>query len=198
MADPDALLTSDDADMMTAFPTPESRLHALRKSLSASLENIAHAARVFATMEAAGDDVSGLGRHLIGMLRAVNAKRMLPEVVHLQGRLRTAAARLPLTQQQRVIDGKPVQLVVLRDEGTDIRMLDPRKLEPEQVMQVFGPQGIRDETEQCAWLEARNAARRAEKPPSQDIEVHKRRGVVVIKGRTLTRKDLLRLLEELE
>jgi hypothetical protein len=178
--------------------TPAERLAELRGHVGHSLDAMSRAATVFAAMEAAGDDLSQVPQHLIRMLRQINARTLLPEVVvRLSGRLRQKVALMPLAEQRRLSEpGARVLLLAASGETIEI---EAQRLTPEQVSQVFGDGYIRTPEEQRALLKPDAPARipkRRGRPPLE-LEIDKERGTARINGKLLTKRQLLDIVEQL-
>lgn len=155
-------------------------------------------AEVFHAMEENGDDTSLIPRSLARKLRALYRGSVLPDVfIHLDGRLCSCVASLPIPQQRAMLADEPVQL--LTTAGDTLNM-PPSKLTAFQVRQVFGHGHIRDAAEQRAWLESEHTEKLSRAAPTSDsitiVNQGKRKGVMV--GRVfVSLQELSRLVASL-
>jgi len=175
--------------------TPAARLAALRDAVSSAITRLQEAAAIYAAMVASGDDVSTVPRHLRQALERIHERRMLPEVyAELGGVLRQRVALLPIVEQQRVLAGEPVELLVADDQGERVERRDPRLLSPSEALQAISDQGAwRSPEEQRPLL-----ATHRQKPRALPVRVLPRaRGIVVEAGTFLSLEDLQRLLAQL-
>lgn len=174
----------EDLDRLQALDT-ESLKQELAKSLQVTARELLRLAWIIRTLEDRGEDLSGLRIPLLQHLRRIAYGQCLPETV-----VRFAAfpmllqrvASLPLPEQQRLAEGGAVTLVVRREDNTfDLRQADPLKLTRDQIVQVFGPDRVRDQAEQILILEDR-AGRPVRRLPAQQGIVRpdpERRGILV-------------------
>lgn len=135
----------------------------LNRALDMTAAHLRRLAAIVRLLEERGEDLSDLRLGLLGYLRQIAWGRLLPEIVvryaEFPSALRAIAA-LPPPDQERFARGDGVPLIVRREDGsTDKRMADPLRITGEQVRQLFGPRGLRDEAEQILWLESRGKPR---------------------------------------
>ena len=160
----------------TDLDTPSKRLTALREALDGSIRLVQRAAHVLHAMIEAGDDVSSLPTPLRNWLSRIYARQVLAEVfTELSGTLRVCVARLPLAEQQRIVDGTTLPLLVSDGDRTDELNIDPRKMMPEQVKQVFANGYIRDLAQQRAYLASQSTSQRRVKLQVQGVTIDKKR-----------------------
>lgn len=114
-------------------------------------------------LEERGEDLSALHTGMIGYLRRIAAGQLLPEVVVRFAEaplVLQKIATLPLPDQQKLVNGEPVKVMIFADEGRpDFRMLDPLKMTASQVHQAFASGKLRDDAEQIYYLESRRQFR---------------------------------------
>ncbi len=176
--------------------SPSTRLAALRSAIGDSVSAIREAARILALMEAAGDDLRDVPRHMLSMLRRITAGQILPEVaVRMAGRLRACVSSLPIVDQRRLIE--PDATVPLALPGDDSMVVSIHRLTPGQLRQVFGDGYIREVAEQRAVLTNGHAGPQGRKAGAQLVRVDKEAGTVTYHGYTITKSTLLRWLSEL-
>lgn len=145
-----------------------------------------------------GIDLSGLRLSLLIYLRRIAYGQTLPEVVAtLVGRrdLLQRIAFLPLPDQARCVqeEGLAVAAEILPDGTVDVRRRRVIDLEPWEVRQVFGPNGIRNEFEQAAWrkgLSLRALPEKVERP----TYVIEKKTLIVNRPTRLTKRDLTNIL----
>lgn len=189
---------------LATLGTPKARREAFNAALVSSAESIQRAAKIMILMEQEGDDLAGISTNTIRMMRRIAAQQMLPEVfLQLGGRLRQRVAMLPAKMQRAIVDGTTVPLVIVGENNAfDLMQVDPRKLQPAQVTQVFDEGRMRDESEQRIWLEAmREEARGADgaalpRPDSITLS-HRPRGIKV-NGVFISESEMWRYLKELK
>lgn len=190
--------------------SPQQRLEELRRLIGVSIQSVVAAAAVYAAMEQAGDDVRTVPVHLRRMLQSVAAKTVLPEVViELTGRLRQRVQYLPLSDQRSVVEGAKVAYLPSVDAEQPVEV-DPRKITPHQVEQIFAEDYIRSPEEQRVWMlqqrqgptreGARQAAGREAKRSSRnlDVQIDKAAGIAIINGAQLSRAKLRKILEDMD
>lgn len=106
--------------------------------------------------------------------------------------------RLPYAVQEKYV-ANPVDLVIKDEDGkATILKVDVRNLKPDQAAQVIGPDGIRTQAEQRAWMEEA-AAKRTVPPVNGDVP-HRivGRELVILHPCRIPRRDLARILADME
>lgn len=179
--------------------TSAQRRAAFQRALVDSVDAVRRAAEILGFMEDAGDDLSGISSNTVRLMRRIRDQKMLPEVfVQIGGRLRARVAQLPIRTQREILEGHPVPLVVKSATGMETMSVDARKLQPAQIMQVFGEGFIRDESEQRLFIEAMN---KHVPPPDEELKqvtvLLKQQGIRV-NGVFLSRDELWRYIKALE
>jgi hypothetical protein len=151
-------------------------------------------------LEDRGEDLSDLRLGIFQHIRRMAYGQVLPElVVNYQSSpaLLRKITMLPIPDQQRILDNRPVPVAVL-DKGDNTHVLiAPKNLSKEQIRQVFDNDHIRDLPEQFAYLRSNTV-----KPPPQPVpsayHVDKRRNGLVVEGAAfISAAELHRLLGEL-
>jgi hypothetical protein len=105
--------------------------------------------------------------------------------------------RLPYAVQEKYAK-EPVRLLVSHDGKWETLNVDVRNLTPDQASQVFGNDGVRSDAAQRAFIEDKAAKRIA---PAVKANLPYRvtsRTLVVMEPVSLDRKELLRILNEME
>ena len=166
----------------------------LVQTLSVTVMDFIRLAAVVRRAEELGDDLSDMEISLVPQLRRIAYDQMLPEVlVRFQGNLRVLrkVASLPLPDQRRIVDGEPCKVMLLNG---DHRLVSPLNLTGREVSQVFGPDGLRHEGEQLAYLRERQERQPVRLPQSEVIVDYKHRCILVTvmdaSGRVLGEKSL--------
>ena len=182
----------------------------LRQALTDSLTTTATAlirlALVVQALETKGEDVSELRVPLLTYLRRIATGQLLPGVVARFAEnpaLVRKVEQLPVTDQERLADGQPVQLVVRGANGEPWthRLADPSKLDAAQRGQVFAADHLRSAEEQILLLESRGlkaAAPPTPRPRTRKAQADVARGGIVIGSSFATAEDVLKALAELK
>jgi len=171
----------------------------LAQRLQLTADSLVEMALVIREFDERGIDLSGFRLSLLVYLRRIAYGQTLAEVVALLAGRRDLLQRvafLPLPEQRRCLDEKG--LVVLTGEVTagefDIRRRQILDLEQWEVRQVFGPDGLRTEMQQAAWLKGQ-VVRAAQQPrierPTYVIE---KNTLVINRPTRLTKRDLNKIL----
>lgn len=132
----------------------------LRRRLSDSLgltaKSLLRSARLVGALERRGEDLSGLKIGILNHLRKIACGQLLPEVLvryAAKPSLVVLIGNLPITDQQRLVDGELVRLLLVGGDGRrDHVMADPLNMRPHQVSQAFARDHIRTEAEQYLIL----------------------------------------------
>jgi hypothetical protein len=155
-------LVIDEAEHQKVLAMPTDRLKAeLSKALEMTARSLMRLALIVRTLEERGEDLSDLRLGILGYLRQIAHGQVLPQVVVRFGGSPTlvrAVASLPAPDQRRLAAGEPVLMAVREGDRYTHRMVDPLRMSATQVRQVFGPDRIRDESEQILRLQARAAS----------------------------------------
>lgn len=176
-----------DADL-TAF---------LGKVLYATAELIALAGRVYRVRLASGKEMPALVGIWKTYLPLVASGAVLPATVATLASYSTvlkAVAALPIEQQQRLIDGEPINVCERnpRTGAIDFTKLRVSDLRPAHVKLVFGDRTIRSEAEQRAIITA-DVSKPKSAPPiitAGNFKIDRAAGVLLV-GRTRVDLDTL-------
>lgn len=171
--------------------TKAERVEHYRQSFAGIVNSIIECAVCYVAMQKAGDDVSFVPAGLGAYYKKIVCGQMLPGVLNLDGTLRQKVATLPVQDQNDVLNGKRLPLVVVENGSTTIRNVDPKTLQPDQVKQLFANGYIRSEEEQRSYIESKSA-----KPVQVESLVAFRAGCVVINGVKFTKTQLKSILEQ--
>jgi hypothetical protein len=171
----------------------------LAQRLRFTADNLMEMGMVIREFDQRGIDLSDLRLSLLVYLRRIAYGQTLPEVVALLAGRRDLLQRvavLPLPEQQRCLDEKGLLVVTgeLAGGDFDTRQRQLLDLEPWEVHQVFGPNGIRNEFQQAAWLKGRSV-RAAQQPAiERPTYVIEKNALIVNRPTRLTKRDLSRIL----
>jgi hypothetical protein len=118
-------------------------------------------------------------------LQAVGEGHLTPQAVFLRGRVATLMARLPVAEQEKVMNER-VQLLLRGPDGkTDTIMADPATMSAAQIKQVFRAAGshvgLRTPAEQAAWLDECDRRERS-KSTRPSAQVYIQRPDYVVEG----------------
>jgi hypothetical protein len=179
----------------------------LRKYLASKLqltaENLVELALVIREFDERGIDLGDLRISLLVYLRRIAYGQTLPEVVaQLGGRrdLLQRVAFLPLPEQQRCVDARGLALVTGEIAGGDYdtrcrQLLD---LEPWEVRQLFGPNGLRNPMQQAVWLKGQSVRAAQKQTQQPTIErptyVIEKNALVIHRPTRLTKRDLTKII----
>lgn len=190
-----ALELPDDDDIEKITDVNELRKKLL-DAFTLTVGRLVYMAAIVKRLEELGEDLTDMEISMMPQLRRIAYGQVSAElVVSLLGKttlLRKASA-LPLPDQKKLAEGKPVK-VALADG--DFRMVPAKDLTSKEVKQVFAADHIRDEGEQASWLRAHAPA-----PVTVDAEWEKekvypdkKRGGLVIGDRFIKTAELARYL----
>lgn len=115
----------------------------------------------------------------INYFRKVAYGKMIPELfVNLVGApiVLRKVANLPLIDQKRISDGKPVKVIL---QGGDHMLLRVEDMTNEQARQVFASDHIRSDSQQAAWIVERSQVAKSKASASPVMLDRKRHGIVV-------------------
>ena len=178
----------------------------LLERLTLHVENVAELAAIIVTLEEQGEDLSEYQIALLPDLRRIGYGQVLPELFVMLHRelenwstaqkLLRRASRLPIPDQKRIAEGKPIKVM---EASGDHRLIQPLKLTTDEIDQVFASDHIRDDAEQAAYLREKEGRRLpSPRPHGGSILVHKReRTVEITEPMTLTQKQVLEILAEM-
>lgn len=171
----------------------------LAQRLQFTADNLMEMAMVIREFDQRGIDLTDLRLSLLVYLRRIAYGQTLPEVVALLAGRRDLLQRvafLPLPEQHSCVDEKGLSVVTgeLANGEFDTRRRQALDLEPWEVRQVFGPNGIRNELQQAAWLKSQSV-RAAQQPKiERPTYVIEKNALVVNRPTRLTKRDLNKIL----
>ncbi len=119
--------------------------------------SIVELAEIVRVADARGLDMSSIRLDIYPQIRKVADGAVLPEVVTMFGWKKTVyerVAALPIADQKKIVqDGHVPVLVIGSDGNTTTRMMNPTKMRPEQLRQVFDGERLRDEAAQAPFID---------------------------------------------
>lgn len=192
---PAVVLNPEPPDDVSALSTDD-LIARLRRSILACAEQYLFMARCVAALDVRGVDPceSGLSPSMVSHLRRVQSGHLLPAVLakfgHAGDRVVKKIERLPVQQQQQLVDDGRVKLAVVRPDGSSThQMLDLAKVtnrEAALVSQVLADDHVRTEEEQRVYLAGLQAREAAKRPARTNDQVgnmvldKERRGAVTL------------------
>lgn len=179
----------------------ESLKERLSGLLARTASDLVEMASIVSELDRRGEDLSGLRIGLTGYLRRIAAGTLAPEAVvrfASAPRLLDAVSTLPLTEQQRLASGEPVELAVWHGDTVDSRRFDPLSLTTLQQRQVFGDGRIRSVEDQIPLLTHTQTLTRSRQPKRLGkVRADKSRGVLLINRTEVSPGEILSALAEL-
>lgn len=173
----------------------------LAQRLRFTADNLMEMALVIREFDQRGIDLSDLRVSLLVYLRRIAYGQTLPEVVALLAGRRDLLQRvafLPLPEQQRCIDENGLTVVTgeVANGQFDSRRRQILDLEPWEVRQIFGPDGLRNELQQAAWLKGQvvRAAQQQQPRLERPTYVIEKNALVINRPTRLTKRDLSKIL----
>lgn len=145
----------------------------LLDSLGLSVRHLYRAACALHTLLEKGVPLSELkGIGLVYRLQKIAEGSLLPELVvqfHGKPSFLNAASSLPVSVQQRIVDGEPIPVVVSDGSGRTVRMRKPIEImeSVQTIRQLFARDHIRDEAGQHGYLDDRNT--KAARPVTESV-----------------------------
>lgn len=136
---------------------------------------------------------------IMPFIKRIAYGNMIPELfVAFQGngRLLNKAGSLPKPEQEKFANDEPIKVML---PNGDHRMIPPSCLSRREVSQLFGPNGMRTESEQLAWLRDQDEKARLRNSHNDEpsIVLDRKRGCLVVCGVSIPASDLLRYTSQL-
>jgi len=140
---------------------------------------------------------SGIAVDVLGQLERIGRHQMNASLLLANYPAVPALQRLSMSEQDRLLN-QPVEVLILKDGGTDTLLVEAKNLTREQVSQVFAGGSVRDLAQQRAWLESR--AQKLVPPQMSELPYTiTRRHTVVFKACVeMTAKELIRIAQALQ
>jgi len=175
-----------------------------KKALQSGLDNIVKAAEIY--VEAIDSDYEAKDKFSSSFdgtipaaawagFEAVGRKAMHPKLLFGGGNNRGYIKRLIYSDQEDVLSGKRVSLLI---DGGDSIMVDPREITKEQAQQLFDRDHIRTLSEQKAYVESQRLPQSSIEHTAEQLQVKVVNHKLYIKADTvLTKREVARLLESM-
>lgn len=185
------LAISEDVDFL---------LQQLASSVERSIENFTRMAVIVNRLEEIGHPISELKLMTLPYLRKIGCGQMLAQLlVNFLGRPRllSIAANLPLSDQERLVNNEPFELL----EGESHRLVSPTKLGDFEVKQLFARDHIRDLAEQRSWLrgrEERAKLKQIQEPATEAVVIDKKQHGIRVGSRFISASELAIYLSQLQ
>jgi len=165
-------------------------------ALQETADGLLRLAAATAELERRGHDLSHLKLNLIGYLRLIAARQLLPEVVlHIGDKRQLVAcvARLPIRQQQAILDAGSVTVLV---DGRE-QEVGLREVPKQYYGQVFGESKVRTPAEQRAFIRQERQKKAPKQPEKRRVQADPERNGVKIGNGFATAVEILSALAEL-
>lgn len=150
----------------------------LSKSLGITVGGLIEAAVFVKELERRGEDLSDIRDSTLPNLRKIACGQLLPEMyLRLFGKsgILNRVATLPIPDQQKIASGVPIAVYLADGSGNHV-LHRAEDMEPAMAQQVFAPGKIRNQSEQIAWLRAREIPRPRAAGPAITID-RRRKGI---------------------
>lgn len=132
--------------------------------------------------------------NVLAQFERIGRGQVMPKLLVMDFPASRHLQRMPLSEQKRLIDGA-VELLVIRDNGTDALMVNTKDLTKDQCKQVFSKDGVRSLGGQRAFIEdRRKKIPCTTSTPSWQIKSGK---VIFNSACELTRQELAVILAQL-
>lgn len=92
--------------------------------------------------------------NVLAQFERIGRQQVMPKLLVMDFPASRHLQRMPMSEQQRLLDGS-VELLVIRDNGTDTLNVRSRDLTKDQCKQVFSKDGVRSLGAQRAFIEDR-------------------------------------------
>lgn len=127
-----------------------------KSSWRLSSKNIMRAAIAYKILLESGGEIEGISITTRRVLLRIADGEFLPELMQkyiLNPSLMKQLLQLPRRDQETLAKGRPVKYVVRSETGYSHRLTEIDTLNRDQLRQVIGRDGIRNEQEQINWIE---------------------------------------------
>lgn len=146
---------------------------------------------------------SELSPSIVARFEQLGRQQLMPYLLMATYPAAKKVIKLPYSEQRRLQNGS-IDLLLEESGGFDTLKVMPKNLTPDQCKQVFATDHIRDIAEQRAWLESRkreikeSEARRLVLSQDEPYVIQGKNKVVFSRPCEMSRKDLLRVLGEMD
>lgn len=132
--------------------------------------------------------------NVLAQFERIGRQQVMPKLLVMDFPASRHLQKMPMSEQQRLLDGS-VELLVIRDNGTDTLNVRSRDLTKDQCKQVFNKDGVRSLGAQRAFIEdRRKKIPCSQSTPSWQIKAGK---VIFNSACELTRQELAVILAQM-
>lgn len=150
--------------MTQQITTPKSSIENLKRSIEAGIQAWEDAGKEVVrlldidqmTLEEIAEKAQSdlITVNVLAQFERIGRGQVMPKLLVMDFPASKHLQRMPLSEQQRLLDGT-VDLLVIRDNGTDTLVVKARDLTKDQCKQVFSKDGVRSLGAQRAFIEDR-------------------------------------------
>jgi len=169
---------------------PQRLVAELTACMAVTVQAIVKIGAIIRRLDELGFDIESLRLPNLNYFRKVAHGQMVPELfVSLIGApvVLRKVANLPLLDQRRISDGKPVKVIL---PGGDHMMLRVEDMTREQAQQVFASDHIRNDSQQAAWLIERSQLAKNTAVSASPVMIDRRRHGIVVGDTFISASDL--------
>lgn len=162
----------------------------LTSCMSVTVHAIVRIGAIIRRLDELEFDVDSLRLPNLNYFRKVAHGKMVPQLfVSLIGApiVLRKVANLPLIDQKRIADGKPVKLLL---HGGDHMMLRVEDMTNDQARQVFASDHIRNDSEQSAWITERSQLAKGSAVSASPVMIDRKRHGIVVGDTFISATDL--------
>lgn len=152
------------------------------------------------TIETIADQSNYLTEDIVAKFEQMGRKQLVPELLVLDYPATRHIAKLPYSEQRRLLDGT-VELMVLTEKGSDTLRVATENLTSAQCRQVFDGNTVRTVAAQRAWLQDRQQEERMRAAIVDQAQLPwriKGRRVVFAHACEMSARELAHILSQME
>lgn len=173
-------------------------LEQLKNCLTTTVEMVIRMSAIVRRLEVLGVDVLGLSFPNIDYFRKIAFGQLdanlFVEFSALPSLLQKIS-RLPIPDQTKIAKGQHLKVML---DGGDHIMVAPNDMTRNQINQVFGKSGIRNDAQQAAWLAEFKIKQAYRSTPKPEIAIDRKRRGITVNSVFLSASDLAGYLSRLE
>lgn len=171
-------------------------IQAWERAGTAVLQLIDHGMTLEQIAEAANNEFVTV--NVLAQFERIGRKQVLPQLLVANFPASRYLKRLPMSEQQRLVDGT-IELLLERESGTDTLQVHTRHMTKDQCRQAFDKGAVRTLGAQRAWLEGERHERLLSKPTKASAPWHIRNGKVVFSAECeMSRQELAIVLAQMQ
>lgn len=151
-------------DTELSVSTKQDSINSLKEAIETGIESWEKAGREVVKLldidRMTLDEIANLAEsdfiteNVIAQFERIGRKQVMPKLLVMDFPASRYLQRMPMSEQMRLLDGA-VDLLVIRDNGTDTLSVRSRDLTKDQCKQVFSKDGVRSLGAQRAFIEDR-------------------------------------------